>query len=135
MQPITTLVIDDSEPFRALLRKRLEALGCWIVGEAGSATEGLQLFRSSHPRLVTLDLMMPDEPGFLAKDLFHIIRKEAPDTLIVVISVGSRVPTASPFLSEGATGYLEKTCINFEQLRQILVRMFPELESRAHRHL
>jgi two-component system, CitB family, response regulator DctR len=131
--PVTTLVVDDSEPFRALLRKRLVALGCWIVGEAGSAREGLRLFRSLHPRLVTLDLMMPDDPDFLAKDLFHIIRKEAPDTLIVVISVGSRIPTASPFLSEGATVYLEKTCMNFEQLRQKLVRFFPELESREGR--
>lgn len=131
--PVKTLIVDDSESFRALLRRRLETLGCWIVGEASGAREGLEIFHSEHPSLVTLDLMMPDEASFTAKDLFRSIRQENPDTVIVVISVGPRVPTASPFLTDGATAYLEKTGLNFDELQRKLARSFPELDARRAR--
>ena len=58
------LVIDDSEP----VRKRIAALlgespQIQIVGEAGTATEGWQIFQKSHPGIVVLDIQLPDDSG------------------------------------------------------------------------
>jgi two-component system chemotaxis response regulator CheY len=125
---IQALIVDDSESFRALLRKRLSGIGCWIAGEAGTAKEALQLFRDLQPDLVTLDVMMPDEPDFTAKELFATIRSERVKTAIVVISASPRVPTAAQFLSQGAIAYIEKSFLNFDQLGRKLAYLFPDLK-------
>jgi two-component system, chemotaxis family, chemotaxis protein CheY len=126
--PVQTLIIDDSESFRGLLRKRLMAIGCWVAGEAGTAQAGLQLFRDLQPDLVTLDIMMPDDPEFTAKELFATIRRERPVTEVVIISSSPRVPTAAQFLGQGATSYMEKSFMNFEQLGRRLAFIFPDLK-------
>jgi two-component system, chemotaxis family, chemotaxis protein CheY len=56
---IQTLIVEDSPTGRSVLRRRLEEIGCEIVGEAGNASAALELFRTLHPQLVTLDLLMP----------------------------------------------------------------------------
>ncbi len=130
--PVHALIVDDSESFRSLLRKRLSGIGCWVAGEAGTAKEALRLFRDLQPDLVTLNVMMPDEPDFTAKELFATIRRERLKTAIVVISASSRVPTAAQFLSQGALAYMEKSFLNFDQLERKLAYLFPDLKpSRA----
>lgn len=124
---VETLIVDDSESFRALLRKRLEGIGCTIIGEAGNAKKGLDSFRILKPKLVTLDIMMPDELDFTCKELFATIRKEQPDTSIVVISMSTKGPLATQFLSHGAIGYLEKSFMNFDELRRKLAAIYPSI--------
>lgn len=75
------LLIDDSEPERALTRKILEAEG-YEVREAADGGEGLALFLELRPALVLCDLMMPTS-GF---DTVREIRRRAPDARIVAIS-------------------------------------------------
>ena len=125
--PIETLIVDDSEIFRRILGARLESMGCEIVGEARTAAEGLDLFRSLSPRLVTLDLVMPGSEQLGADDLFTTIRKESPTTAIVVISTHSRDANAEHFLAAGAVAYMEKNFISFDRLADTLEGVFPEL--------
>jgi len=101
-----------------------------VAGEAGTAKEALQLFRDLQPDLVTLDVMMPDEPDFTAKELFATIRRERVKTVIVVISASPRVPTAAQFLSQGALVYMEKSFLNFDELLRRLTFLFPDLKPR-----
>jgi two-component system chemotaxis response regulator CheY len=128
---VQTIIIDDSDSFRALLRKRLMGIGCWVVGEAGTAKAGLKMFHDLQPDLVTLDIMMPDEPDFTAKELFATIRRERPTTEVVIISSSPRVPTAAQFLGLGATSYMEKSFMNFEQLGRRLAFIFPGLKPKS----
>ena len=125
--PIETLIVDDSEIFRRILGARLESMGCEIVGEARTAAEGLDLFRSLSPRLVTLDLVMPGSEQLGADDLFTTIRKESPTTAIVVISTHFRDANAEHFLAAGAVAYTEKNFISFDRLADTLEGVFPEL--------
>jgi DNA-binding NtrC family response regulator len=125
---VDTLIIDDSESFAALLRAKLEHMGCTVVGISSSSKEGLQDFRDLRPRLVTLDLSMPDTADFAAVDLFATIRSEIPETAVVVISAQPRYANASQFLAQGAIAYMEKTFMNFAQLRARLEQTFPELK-------
>lgn len=126
---VEVLIVDDSEDFRYLLRKRLESYGCEVVAEARNAREGLKLFREKRPRLVTLDLLMPDDPEFVPRDLLRQIRRESPQTAIVVISVQRANSNASTFLREGALAYWEKSFLNFDDVRRRLTRIFPEMKT------
>ncbi len=56
------LVVDDDADARALLRQILERDG-WVVCEARNGLEALQCIRRSVPRLILLDLMMPEMDG------------------------------------------------------------------------
>jgi DNA-binding NarL/FixJ family response regulator len=111
--PVETLIVDDSDAFRRFLRARLESVGCEIVGEARTAAEGLDVFHTQTPRLVTLDLAMPEPQKLSADALFLTIRSESPETAIVVISASRRDLSASHFLAAGAIAYIEKTFMNF----------------------
>lgn len=121
------MIVDDSEDFRRLLRKRLEGFGARVVAEAKDSREGLKLFRATRPQLVTLDLMMADAPDFTPRDLFRCIRKESPHTAVVIVSVQRANINAQGFLSEGALAYWEKSFLNFDDFRRRLSRVFPDM--------
>ena len=125
---VRTLIIEDSIPARNALRHRLEKVGCEIVAEAGDAIEGLKLFRMFIPDLVTLDLMMPRAENLNAKSLFRLIRSEAPQVAVIVISSQPRATERSDFFREGAIAYFEKPFINPTDLASKLEQVFPELK-------
>jgi two-component system, chemotaxis family, chemotaxis protein CheY len=76
------LLIDDSHPERAVIRKMLES-GGHEVREAGGGDEGLELFAQARPALVICDLMMPHKDGF---DTVAEMRKLAPSAKIIAMS-------------------------------------------------
>ena len=125
---VDVMIVDDSEDFRYLLRRRLESYGCEVVAEAANARDGLELFRAKRPRLVTLDLMMPDAPEFVPQDLFRQIRIESPQTAVVIVSVQRAHINASLFLREGALAYWEKSFLNFDDVRRRLSHIFPDMK-------
>lgn len=127
---IKTLIVEDSMPTRRMLRARLETLGCSIVGEAENPTQGLKLFRELAPQIVTLDLVMPQLDELNTEGLFKIIRDEQPHTSVIVISSSSKAMTAMSYLSKGAIAYLEKPFVNFDQLREKLDSLYPQMTSR-----
>jgi signal transduction histidine kinase/CheY-like chemotaxis protein len=61
--PGPVLVIDDEAPTRSQMRAMLEKEGC-VVSEAGNGIEALESMRRERPRLICLDLMMPEMDGF-----------------------------------------------------------------------
>jgi len=76
------LLIDDSHPERAVIRKMLES-GGHEVREAAGGDEGLELFAQARPALVICDLMMPHKDGF---DTVADMRKLAPSAKIIAMS-------------------------------------------------
>jgi DNA-binding NarL/FixJ family response regulator len=60
----TVLIVDDHSPFRALARRMLESGGYEIVGEAGDGTSALEAAERLRPRVVLLDVQLPDLDGF-----------------------------------------------------------------------
>ena len=61
--PCPVLVIDDEPSSRSLMRAMLEKEG-WVVSEAGNGVEALESMKRERPRLICLDLMMPEMDGF-----------------------------------------------------------------------
>jgi len=69
------LVVEDEPTLRETLAEALEADGFRVVA-AGDGRSGLALFRSEHPDLVLLDLMLPELSGI---EVCRIIRRESID--------------------------------------------------------
>jgi signal transduction histidine kinase/CheY-like chemotaxis protein len=61
--PCPVLVIDDDATSRSLTRTMLQKKG-WTVSEAGNGVEALRSMERDRPRLIFLDLMMPEMDGF-----------------------------------------------------------------------
>jgi len=124
---VPALVIDDSPIARRIIRYHLVKLGFRVVGEADNAAQGLQLFRELMPKLVMLDVMMPERGGVSSLDAFRTMKRETPDVVVVVVSAVPFVKTRDTFLNEGATAYVVKPLsqFSFEPVRQKLQRLFP----------
>jgi DNA-binding NarL/FixJ family response regulator len=58
------LIVDDHVGFRSVARALLEAEGFQVVGEAGDAAEALTAAGELRPRIVLLDVYLPDGDGF-----------------------------------------------------------------------
>jgi CheY-like chemotaxis protein len=61
--PASTLIVEDDELTREMLRRLIEGIGCSVT-EARNGVEGLERLRESTPGVVLLDLMMPEKDGF-----------------------------------------------------------------------
>ena len=73
------LVIDDDHLSRYLLTQNIGDMGCRIL-EAESGIAGLSLARAENPRLIFLDLVMPDLSGF---EVLRKLKAEGMSILLV----------------------------------------------------
>ena len=62
--PHTILIVDDHEDFRRTVRALLEAEGFEVVGEAADGESAITDARRLRPKLVLLDIRLPDIDGF-----------------------------------------------------------------------
>lgn len=60
----SVLIVDDHAEFRRIARALLEAEGFEVVGEAADGESALRDAARLRPRLVLLDIQLPDLDGF-----------------------------------------------------------------------
>jgi len=115
--PITIVIADDHQVVRAGLRLVLEAEdGFEVVAEAGDVATAERRLTAYHPRVLILDLNMPGEPSLPA---IPRIRKAAPDTQIVVLTMQSDPAFAREALRAGAIGYVLKEAADSELVQAV----------------
>jgi DNA-binding NarL/FixJ family response regulator len=105
-----TILADDDVLLREGLASLLERSGHEVVGQAGDASQLLELVRSLEPELVIVDIRMP--PGHASEGLeaAREIRDEFPDIAILVLSAHVEVDQAMELLASGhRVGYLLKS--------------------------
>lgn len=106
MSAIRVLIIDDHTLFRSgikLLLQRQE--GFEVVGEAGDGLEGVKRAKQLQPDVVLLDLHMPGTSGLVT---IPLLREEAPQTQIIMLTVSEDAEDLLEALRAGARGYLLK---------------------------
>lgn len=106
MKKKTILIVDD----HPLVREGLKVIigrnpRFEVVGEAGSAREGLRMAEALKPDLLLLDISLPDESGL---ELARRIRTALPDTRILVVSMHAGIDYVAQAFKAGATGYMVK---------------------------
>ncbi|MGA8058393.1 MAG: response regulator [Candidatus Binataceae bacterium] len=125
---VRALVVDDSPVVRKAVRYHLAIYGIRAIDEAENAFQALALFREHMPNLVILDLMMPESQGIGSGELFDAIKKEAPDTAIIIASSIPYEKVRASFVGEGALDYIVKPFnrYSFDRARRKLSGIFPE---------
>jgi CheY-like chemotaxis protein len=108
------LVVDDDPTARDMLRRGLERAG-WRVEEAENGRVGLEQVAAAAPRLVLLDLMMPEMDGFEFLDEF---RRNAAWRSIPVLVITAKELTSEDRsrLNGGVARILQKGSLSREQL-------------------
>lgn len=101
-QLIRTVLADDHPIWRDGVRADL-AEGFWIVGEAGTADEAIDVIRREAPDLVVCDLHMPGGGGI------KVAKECGGDTRIVMLTVSEQERDLLDAVAAGAVGYLVKS--------------------------
>jgi DNA-binding NarL/FixJ family response regulator len=103
------VVADDDVLLREGVASLLERTGFDVVGRAGDGGELIELVRRLKPDLVLVDIRMPPTHSVEGLEAARAIRRELPDTGIVVLSAHVEVEHAMELLESGRrTGYLLK---------------------------
>jgi two-component system response regulator DevR len=103
---IRVLLIDDSPLIRLGLRAALEDRPeLTIVGEAGSATEGMREAETLKPDVILLDLRLPDKSGL--KVCREIVQRQ-PRARIIILTSSTDEGNVNEAIAAGAQGYLLK---------------------------
>ena len=104
------MLADDDVLLREGLAGLLERSGFEVVGQCDNGTELIKFVREHRPELAIVDIRMPPTHTTEGLDAARVIREEAPETAIVVLSAHVQVEQATDVLASGArTGYLLKS--------------------------
>ena len=114
---IRVVLVDD----HAILREGLLALlsmegDLEVVGEAGNGDTGLEIVERLKPTIVITDLAMRDRTGI---QLISNVRRIAPQTRVLVLTVHNGEEYIRAALSAGADGYVLKDSSRAELLLAI----------------
>lgn len=105
-ESLSVLIIDDHALFREGLKiiidndERFE-----IVGEAGTGAEGLEMARILRPKIVILDLGLPDVSGVR---IIRSLLEASPGAKIIVVTMYSKIGYIAESFQVGAMGYVVK---------------------------
>jgi two-component system, NarL family, response regulator NreC len=115
--PITIVIADDHRIVRAGLRLLLEAQdGFRVVAEAGDVATTERRVMAYHPRVLILDLNMPDGSSLPS---IPRIRASAPDTQVVVLTMQNDPAFAREAIRAGAIGYVLKEAADAELVQAV----------------
>ena len=117
LQKLSILIADDHEVIRRALRSLLLSRPEWSVcGEACDGKEAVVMTRAQRPDVVLMDVSMPEMNGV---DAARIIRRDFPDTAVLIISQNDPEITKRQSISVGAAGYVAKADLSRNLLRVI----------------
>lgn len=106
MSTVRILVADDHEVVRRGLRFILQEQPGWeVCGEAGSGREAVAKADELRPDVVVLDFSMPDLNGL---DATRRIRRQLPQTEVLVLTMYDSERLAREFAMAGARGFVLK---------------------------
>ena len=122
------LIVDDSFPMRAVIKKVIKASGFNIgeLFEAGNGKQALQILNEQWLDLVLTDYNMPDMNGLELLKAMKASDSLADIPVVMVTTEGSDL-RVEEFLSQGAVAYIKKP-FTPEQIKSHLNRILGEPE-------
>jgi len=111
------LIIDDEKDILDSLSSILEDEG-FQVFKATDGKEGLSLFEREKPKIVLLDIWMPELDGI---QVLKRIKKKKEEAIVIVISGHGTISTAVEAVKMGAYDFLEKP-LSIEKILEVIFR-------------
>jgi two-component system, NarL family, response regulator LiaR len=115
-EPLRVIIADDDPLARRVVRDALQGEGFSVPADAGNGREAVELVLHYRPDLVLMDLVMPEIDGIAAT---RLIREQAPEVKIVILSMSDDPELGMLGLRTGADGYLTKD-LDVSTLPQLL---------------
>jgi DNA-binding NarL/FixJ family response regulator len=126
-EPTTRSVViaDDDLLLREGIASLLTQAGYSLVGQAGDATELLNLVREHRPDVAIVDIRMPPDYATEGLRAAQAIREELPEIAILVLSAYVEVKHATALLASGErSGYLLKSRVaNIDEFLESVDRL------------
>ncbi len=116
---IRLLIVDDSMTIRQAIERNLKEFPLEVVGSAGDGRTALELFKTTKPDVVTLDITMPEMDGITVLEEMMKINK---NVKIMVITALKDKATGLRAIQLGARSYLIKPFTS-EKLKAAFGRM------------
>jgi len=119
-EPLTVLVVEDTEDNRFMMRRLLEMTGYRVV-EAMNGDEAVKLAASELPNVILMDLSLPVIDGLAAT---RLIRKlpNLQSTPIIAVSAHDTSDFQSEAIHAGCNTYVTKP-IDFNELEQLIAQL------------
>lgn len=113
------LIVDDNEASRRAIRSLLSSRPNWLIcGEAADGLEAVDKAKALLPDVVLMDISMPRMNGLEAT---RIIRRDLPESKVVILSQNDPAIARSQALEVDAAACVDKM--------EIVQRLLPTLES------
>ena len=104
--PIRVVLVEDHQIVREGLKALLEGReDVTVVAEADNGKQGVALVEQHRPDVAVMDLNMPELDGVEAT---KAIRRQVPETKVLILSMYSTGEHVRPAIRAGAGGYLLK---------------------------
>jgi CheY-like chemotaxis protein len=131
---VRVLIADSSGVTRDIIRNHLACGGCQVVAETETVAQTIDIFRTTHPDVVTLDAGLRSTNGLDVLTLFRTIRREAPETSIVIVSAPESPDSQRVYLNEGALECIAQPCdgCGLGRMWRRLSANYPELRHGEH---
>lgn len=114
---ISIYLADDHPIVRQGLRMLLEAEPEFkVIGETGDGLEAAEIVEKLKPDVLIVDVMMP---GLSGLEVTRRVRKRAPATRVIVLSMYNNEAYVLQALKNGATGYVLKDALSDQILEAV----------------
>jgi two-component system cell cycle response regulator DivK len=119
-EPLTVLLVEDTEDNRFMMRRLLEMAGYHVI-EAMNGEEAVKLAKTGSPRLILMDLSLPVIDGLAAT---RLIRKlpQLESVPIIAVSAHDTSDFQSEAIEAGCNSYVTKP-IDFNELEILISQL------------
>jgi two-component system invasion response regulator UvrY len=118
MEKITILIADDHTLVRETWSFILNSDRRFkVIAECGSGEEAVELAKNLHPDIVIMDINLPGINGIEATEQ---IRKVAPGSKVLGVSLHTQPTYARKMMQKGAMGYVTKNSSREEMFKAII---------------
>ncbi|MCM8613185.1 response regulator [Accumulibacter sp.] len=101
----SVLIVDDNDLMRSLLRSMLRNSEYEVIGEARNGVAALELTERLRPKIVCMDVVMPEMNGLEA---LQAIKTRHPETIVIMLAGSPSVDHVRSSIENGASGFVVK---------------------------
>jgi CheY-like chemotaxis protein len=119
-EPLTVLLVEDTEDNRFMMRRLLEMTGYRVI-EAMNGEEAVKQAQAESPNLILMDLSLPVIDGLAATRLIRQL-PNFESTPIIAVSAHDTSDFQSEAIQAGCNTYVTKP-VDFNELEELIAQL------------